>query len=141
MTGMDAVKVLKAEIAERERELARYKRALALLEGNGEAPRSVAGQIEQPRRGRPTGSKSRKTPSRVGPERMAIIEEAIRNYAADHEEFRQVDIRMNSQIDKSSVMALAFETLRQQGVIRFARREGSAKFYRLTESARRENDG
>ena len=60
-------------------------------------------------------------------------------FAEDHEEFRQVDIRTLPGIDptvaKSSMMALAFEALRQEGVIRFARQDGNNKFFRLTRQA------
>jgi hypothetical protein len=65
---------------------------------------------------------------------MAKIEEAIRAYAEDHEEFRQVDIRatLTGALAHSSKMAVAFEQLRQANVIRLARQEGIQKFFRLT---------
>ena len=128
----EAIRALRAEIALRKNEIARFEAALALLvppEPNG----------DQPKRGRPKGSTNKPKPKGIGTEKLEIIEKAIRAFAEDHDEFRQVDIRMNSSIDKSSTMALAFEQLRQQGMIRFARREGIQKFYRLTESARRDN--
>jgi hypothetical protein len=136
----DAIKALRDEITERKRELARYEKALALLEGseNGSGPAAVASS----RTGaRTRGTPKRRIPARVSEERVAIIEQAIRAFAADHDEFRQVDIRMNSTIDKSSAMALAFEQLRQAGTIRLSRKQGNHKFYRLTEAARREING
>jgi hypothetical protein len=63
-------------------------------------------------------------------------------FCADHDEFRQVDIRTMSgaPTDSSSKMATAFERLRQDNVIRFARKDGNNKFYRLTSESQRALD-
>jgi hypothetical protein len=119
---------LEAELAEQRPQLKRDERVIALLTG-----------AEPTGPGRPAGAKSkvRDNASRIGPETLATIEAAIRNYAADHEEFRQVDIRKmpNAPVDKSSQMAVAFEQLREQNVIRFVRQDGNAKVFRLTREA------
>ena len=112
-------------------ELRRYERALAVLTSDPPAT---------PRRGRPRRDPDkpvRSTPSRVGPERLAMIEEAIREFAADHDEFRQVDIRGIRPDINSGMAATGFEALRQQGVIRIARQDGNSKWYRLTREALR----
>jgi len=76
----------------------------------------------------------------IGPDRMGAIETAIRDFAAEHDEFRQVDIRgmVEGSLANSSTMAAAFENLRREGVIRLARKEGTAKFFRLTNTALRQ---
>jgi len=78
--------------------------------------------------------------TRVGPERLERIREAVLAYAEDHEEFRQVDIRASvpGDLARSSTMASAFETLRQQNVIRFARQDGVNKYFRLTRTGLRD---
>lgn len=88
---------------------------------------------------RPKSELARPVKSQVGPEALARIEAAIREFATDHDEFRQVDIRgiMTGTFTNSSKMATAFEQLRQNGVIRLARKDGIQRFFRLTESARR----
>jgi hypothetical protein len=64
----------------------------------------------------------------------ATILECIREITAEQDEFRQVDVRTRLNMS-SGRTALAFERLRQDGLIRFARREGINKYYRLTEEA------
>lgn len=83
--------------------------------------------------------------TRVGPERLEELKEFIRTFSADHEEFRQVDIRaaMGTWSDgvevSSGSTASAFETLRQEphNFIRIARVSGNNKFFRLTREALR----
>ncbi|HEY1437400.1 MAG TPA: hypothetical protein VGG82_07845 [Casimicrobiaceae bacterium] len=128
----DTIKVLRAEIAERKRELARYERALALLEGEPSAPANGSSA--------PAPARKRAKPSKLGEERMAKVEAAIHEFAKDHDEFRQVDIRTVIDVT-SGTTAMAFEQLRQAGTIRLARKDGNNKWYRLTEATRRENDG
>jgi hypothetical protein len=67
----------------------------------------------------------------IGDPRLLTIRNAVLDFAADHEEFRQVDIRTNTG-DNSGTMAIAFERLRQDNFIRFARRDGINKYFRLT---------
>jgi DNA-binding transcriptional ArsR family regulator len=111
----------KALVAERKK----YARALAVLEGPA---REGSGRLQR-------GSKPRgRPPSNVGPERLAEYEQAIREFAAEQEEFRQVDIRAVTGAT-SNVMTRAFEQLRQTNVIRVARQEGNSKYYRLTRAA------
>jgi hypothetical protein len=68
---------------------------------------------------------------------MAALREIILRYAEDHDEFAQVDIRTlpDSPVTHSGGIAHAFEALRQEGFIRFARQDGLRKVYRLTRSA------
>lgn len=124
---LEAIDAERREVAE---ELKVYRAALAPL--TGESPR---------KRKKPAASTG--TPARgtaIGPERLAAIEAAVRTFAADHDEFRQVDIRsmVGDKAGNSSVMAAAFEQLRQANVIRFARKDGAQKFFRLTNTALRE---
>jgi hypothetical protein len=118
---------LHAELAEINPELKRYEKALALLTGEGSTP------------GPKKGGKKREAASRVGEERLAPIRAAVLEYARDHEEFRQVDIRthMEGRVT-SAVMAPAFEQLRQEGMIRLARQDGLSKWFRLTREAMRD---
>jgi hypothetical protein len=53
--------------------------------------------------------------------------------AGHMEEFRQIDVRsaMGGSAGKSSTMSLAFERMRQENIIRFARQEGIQKYFRL----------
>jgi hypothetical protein len=123
---------LSVGLAEITPELKRYERALMLV--LDEVP--PKGPIPAPK---PTGK--RKYPRYVGEDKLGEIEDAIRAYAADHDEFRQVDIRTvmdNEAQFGSNTMTIAFEQLRQRGVIRFARKDGNSKCFRLTAEALRE---
>lgn len=110
-------------------ELRTYEKALAALTGGG-----------KPARPKNQGE-SRTKPSKLSEERIGEIEALVREYATDHEEFRQVDLRAAySQLPSGGTMtsgmsALAFEELRQRNVLRVARIEGNSKFYRLTREA------
>lgn len=73
-------------------------------------------------------AKSGKT--KIGEERLAAIKNAIVKMPSD--EFRQVDVRNTLPGINSSVTAVAFEQLRQDGWMRLARKEGNNKYYRLT---------
>lgn len=72
----------------------------------------------------------------VGPDRLEAVKRDILRYVADRDvdEFAQVDIRSmpEAAMPSSGGMASAFETLRQDGFIRLARKEGNRKVYRLT---------
>ena len=107
--------------------LKKYERAIAILEGSTPGPGRPAKVVKSPVRARPAG---------IGPERLERTKEAILGYAADHEEFRQVDIRTITGFTSSNT-ATAFENLRQEpyNLIRFARQEGINKWYRLTREA------
>ena len=129
---------LRTELGEIEPHLARYEKSIKAL--RGEPLTGIKGQ-GKPRAGRPSagGEDDRVRPkaSRLSPERLESIRDAVLAYAEDHEEFRQVDIRgtLEGKEANSSVMALAFETLRQENTIRFARQEGNAKWFRMTNAA------
>lgn len=116
---------LELQLAEVKNDLKTFEQSLRRLRGEP--------LIKHPGRSRTTpanpGSKTR-----VSEERVEMIRQAIFRYAEDHEEFRQVDIRsmMEGTLANSSVMAMAFERLRQDNVIRFARQDGNAKMFRLT---------
>jgi len=98
----------------------RYERAIRVLTG------------ETPKPSKPASKPATKT--KLSQERVEAIKTAVLEYAQENDEFRQVDIRgvVDESLAKSTVMALAFEILRQDGVIRLARREGNNKWFRLT---------
>src|SRR5262249_46981551 len=100
---------LTAELEQLRPELKRYERILAQLsdEAQDQPPRSQAAA-------RPRGTHR---PARISPERLEKVRRAILAYAADHDEFRQVDIRGIVDIS-SSVMTDAFVQLRQDHTIR-----------------------
>jgi hypothetical protein len=93
-------------------------------------------------------TKSSATPKRdkpskgVSAEQLAALRAAVLRFARDHDEFRQIDIRTmpDAPTNQSSTTALGFEQLRQDGVIRFARKDGNSKYFRLTAEALRELD-
>lgn len=124
---------LRARLGEVEPELKRYQRVLAQLTGTSPSP----GRRPGPKPRNPSAAPARDQPARVGDERLATIKQTIIDYARDHDEFRQVDIRTVSGIS-SSIMAVAFEALRQDNVIRLARSEGNNKWFRLTRETARE---
>jgi DNA-binding transcriptional ArsR family regulator len=127
---------LEAELATVSSDIKAFEQSLLRL--RGEPLIKTTRGSGRPRGGRMTTATGAST-SRVGPEVLAEIEAAIRAYAVDHDEFRQVDVRgtMTGTMANSSKMATAFEQLRQEGVIRLARRDGINKYFRLTETARR----
>lgn len=122
------VDALEAQLQALKPELRRYESALRLLSGE-----QVDTAIDKPRQSRSKGVKTQSGTS-IGPERLEAIERAVREYARDHEEFRQVDVRAVYDMT-SSVSATAFEILRQRNVLRVARVDGNSKFYRLTREA------
>lgn len=131
----DAVIALESERAKLDERLAVARAAAKRYEDTrkrllGE-PLTAAGRKRGPR---PSGERVRSTPSKTSPEKMAQLREVILSYAADHEEFAQVDIRTlpDSPVTHSGGIAHAFEALRQEGFIRFARQDGLKKIYRLT---------
>lgn len=100
---------------------------------------------EQPRkRGRAKAQQSGNL-TRVGTDRLEELKNFLRAYGADHDEFRQVDIRaaMGQWADgakiSSGASASAFETLRQEphNFLRIGRVDGNSKYYRLTREALR----
>jgi hypothetical protein len=114
------IRLLKAEIAKKRRELERYEKALAMLELQ-ESGRVV----------RKTHEPKRKYRQRLGNKRLEELRQAIRNIADNQDEFRQVDIRATNNMS-SAQTALGFDQLRQEGMIRLSRKHGSNKYYRLT---------
>lgn len=120
------VEAAKAKLAETNAVLKRYEDTRRRLLGEPK-PESVK------RRSRARVSEDAPR-MRVAAERMAEIEAFVLAYAADHEEFRQIDVRSapGSPISNSSAATTAFEQLRQDGIIRFARKEGNNKWFRLT---------
>lgn len=123
--------------------LRRYERSLSTLTGETTKP--------GPKQTRSFGPKPSAQPNktRVSVERKVELERMVREYAADHTEFRQIDIRSTFAHFEdggnitSSITALGFESLVQANVIRFARQDGNNKWYRLThaEAANGERDG
>jgi DNA-binding transcriptional ArsR family regulator len=122
------LKLLKAEIARKRRELNRYETALAMLEEQENQP------VERPVKPK----KQKQYPKRISEEKLTDLRKVILNIAQDKDEFRQIDVRSVTNIS-SSAAATGFEQLRQEGMIRLARKDGNNKYYRLTSEALREN--
>jgi len=123
---------LTAELDELKPSLRRYERVLAQLSDN---------PAEQERKPGPkrTGRKNSRGKG-ISDERLERIRQAVLRYARDHDEFRQVDIRaFVGENAASGILTLAFERLRQEGTVRFARQDGNNKWFRLTREAVREN--
>jgi hypothetical protein len=114
--------VLQAELDEINANIKPYEKALAALTGE-KPPKRI--------RNRSQASSERTNPTRVGEERLETIKAAILKVATDQDEFRQVDVRAHTEFS-SAVMSAAFEQLRQERFVRFARKEGGNKFFRLT---------
>jgi DNA-binding transcriptional ArsR family regulator len=114
----------KAKLAEANAVLKRYEDTRRRLLGEPK-PESV--------KRRTRAREGERTHGAVGPGRVDEIRERVLDYVRDHEvdEFAQVDIRGVTGYS-SSIMTQAFEALRQEGMIRLARKEGNRKLYRLT---------
>jgi hypothetical protein len=113
---------LRAELAKIVPELKRYEKAISVIRGEplahprvSKAPKSTAKQ-------------------KVSDEEITRTWEAIQRLLEDSDEFTQVQVRAITN-QKSSTSSLAFEALRQEGRIRFARQQANFKYYRLTRSA------
>jgi hypothetical protein len=118
---------LTSQIDEVTHEAKRYEKAMAVI--NGEPLRKRSEPI-----GEPTQGAKRKGGTRISDERLAVIEGVIRRLAAESDDFTQVAVRTQTG-DGSGPMAIAFEILRQRNVIRFVRRDGNTKVFRLTREA------
>jgi hypothetical protein len=118
----DRLRDIAYEVTAMQELIKRYDRAIRALTN------------EPSQRGRLPTKQLKAKPKGIGPERMETIKDAVLAYAEDHEEFRQVDIRgvVPSALASSSVMAVAFEMLRQDNVIRLARKVGNQRYFRLT---------
>jgi DNA-binding transcriptional ArsR family regulator len=129
---------LRAELDELTPELRRYEKALALLTGETAyvKPGPKGGPKLKPE-GKIKGKQN--TDWNVSDERMEIILNTIRAWADDHDEFRQTDIRIAVGYDGNTI-SKAFERLRQAGMIRLARQQGTNKYFRLTRAAMRGQD-
>jgi DNA-binding transcriptional ArsR family regulator len=122
--------VLRAELTEVSGEIKSYEQALTRLRGQSSTP--------SPKPRKRAATSADQTPgTSVGPERLAKLDAAVRQFARDHEEFRQIDFRSSplSEGMSSSVSSTVFEVLRQKNVLRLARRDGNHKYYRLTAEA------
>lgn len=118
---------LRAELAEVDNELRAYEKVIAALDPDA-----------APRRKPPEPAPKRPTPARVGPERLAEIEEAVRRIALDKGEVVQKDVS-DATGYSSAVTSAAFGQLREANVIRIASRgPGTRKSYKLTRPAERE---
>lgn len=106
------------------------------------AIKPLTGEQPKRKRGRPKNGEQpvRAKESNFSPERLGAIKAVILEFAADHEEFRQVDLRSaygtlpDGGKLTSGMTARAFEILRQEphNLLRIARVDGNSKFYRLT---------
>jgi hypothetical protein len=107
-------------LAETKTELARWQRALHAVTDE-----------PQPK---PKPKPARKAPSKISPERLSVYEDVIRGYAAEHIEFRQKDIA-ELVGGGTGQCSIAFRVLRDQQVIRLARKDGMSHWFRLTKKA------
>jgi hypothetical protein len=145
----DKIGELQAEIDLLRPEADRYRKAVKVLRGERlSAGGRAKDPIEVPEGEEPPTRVSRASrraypPSQVAPTRIAEIRAWITEYATDHDEFRQIDIRNahgrfeDGGAFSSAVASQAFEQLRQESFNRLARSEGGSKFYRLTREALR----
>lgn len=117
---------LMAELAKITPEVRRYEKAIKAIKG--EPLGNPQGRTKTP------GPKPAKKGKGISPAGIERAREAIRVVAADNDEFTQVQVRAITG-EKSSSTSLAFEALRQEGFIRFARQQGLHKYFRLTHSA------
>ena len=137
----DQVIAIEGEVAQAKERLAE---ANAVLKRYEDTRRRLLGEpkpesLAKRRRREDSGAR---THTAVGAGGIAKVRGAIFDYVREHEvdEFAQVDIRGVTG-HSSSVMTTAFETLRQEGVIRLARKEGNRKLYRLTSAGMAEAQG
>jgi hypothetical protein len=135
----DRMLALEADRAAIDERLAEQRAALKRYEDTrkrlvGEPLRVNRGPYAK-RGPKPSPSAARARP--VSAERMEAVRQCILRFAEDHDEFAQVDIRSmpDAPVTHSGNIAHAFEALRQDGFIRFARQDGLKKLYRLTRSA------
>jgi hypothetical protein len=120
-------------------ELKRYAAALRALTGEAKAPAKPKGKqftstrLESGEIVRSRAGGTRNT-SKIGPEMYDAIKSKTLEIAGHMEEFRQIDVRsaLGGTAGKSSTMSLAFERMRQENIIRFARQDGIQKYFRLT---------
>jgi hypothetical protein len=120
-------------------EMKRYAGALRALTGEpgpkkvGSGVKFASTRLESGEIVRTRSGGTRST-SKIGPEMYESIKSKTLEIAADNEEFRQIDVRtaLGGAAGKSSTMSLAFERMRQENIIRFARQDGIQKYFRLT---------
>lgn len=135
----DALEARRAELQEQLDEitpqLRRYEKAILALQGEplrkdrrdpetGEIiPRAKPGP--KPKAGKTTSASE---------ESIARNRAAIAQLTTEHEDFTQVQVRAITG-ESSGASSIAFKALREQGVIRLARQDGNAKYFRLTRAA------
>ena len=122
----------RGELADLELEVRRVERAVKVLKGeplgNPSKPPVTGDEV-----GRPAGGVRNKRGTKgISEEKVQLVQNLIMQIAQDLDEFRQVDVRSHTDKLNSSSTAVAFEILRQRGIIRFARQQGLNKWYRLT---------
>jgi ribosomal protein S25 len=127
---------LREELAELERDVKGYEKAMHALDPEYAPPAPVKTGA-QPKQVRPAAKRG------VGPERLAQIEAAAREIAAENGgDVTQVQVRDRTGLS-SAVMTGAFRMLRDNNVLRFARVDkkpgqgGQTKIYKLTRPALR----
>ena len=125
---------LDAELQTVNDELKAFEQALYRLRGQPLIKHDSRGPYK------PRKSPVRVTPSGISPERLDVIRQSIFRLSRKNDEFRQVDVRAESGDASSGRMAQAFEQFRQEGLIRFARKDGISKCFRLTAEGIRARD-
>jgi len=116
-------------------ELKAYEAAIRPLTGERPAKRG------RPKNGEQQPKRTKE--SNFSEERLEAIKTVILEFAEDHEEFRQVDVRSAHAVLPdggkltSGMTARAFEILRQEphNLLRIGRVDGNSKYYRLTREA------
>lgn len=123
------VEQLQAELSALMPFIRRYEKALALLVGEPATP--AAKPAKSSSNGKHSNAKG------VSEGTVAQVRNTILTLAANQDEFTQTQVRAVTGLS-SGVSSLAFEQLRQAGVVRLARQDGNQKIYRLTREAARE---
>jgi hypothetical protein len=125
---------LKTELEAIGPELRRYEKALALLTEEVQLPGKPRGAKAGRKRGRRPGAARG-----ISDERLGEVKDAILKITQRQDEFRQADVLAEGRWGSGPV-AIAFEHLRREKVIRLARKDppgtrGGGNWFRLTQSA------
>jgi hypothetical protein len=134
LDGLEARRAeLQAQLDEITPQLKRYEKAMLAIMGEPLRKDRRDPETGEIVRAKP-GPKPKGTSQKASEESIERNVSAIRQLAADNDDFTQVDVRAITG-EKSGQSSLAFRALRERGVIRLARQQGNAKYFRLTRAA------
>ena len=122
----ERIRTLQLQVEKLTPELRRYERALSYLTGEpvNYKPKKIGSKMEAMKAKAPAGTK-------LGDGRYEQMSGWVLDFAREHEEFRQIDIRALHGMSSGASSQL-FEMMRQRNVVRVARKSGNNKYYRLT---------